>query len=281
MYIYIIMNAKRRNYRKRATKKSTRKTSRRPGVSKSVRTYVKKTIHRMAENKTIGSQLALAGNPTNASSNGWVTNNVYPLAFNDTTMICTQNNSQSGRIGNKVNVRKAVVSYILTPASYNATTNTEPKPIDVRVVIFSLKQEPVIGINGSISQFGSFYQNGSGSAGFANNLSDQQQAINRDNFCVYYDKKVKLGYSSMPGTGTNTAYQQFNNNDYKLNVMRKIDVTKYLSKTYGWNDSANRPHSGKQVYICFIPSSAVGTNIGATQQLFGIWYDMKIDYEDI
>lgn len=272
----------RRNYRKRTAKKtSTRKSSRRPAVSKSVRTYVKRTIHKMAENKTIGSSLNLPGNPTNAASSGWVVNNVYPLAFNDTTLICSQNVSQSGRIGNKVRIMKAQVKYILTPAPYNATTNSFPAPTEIRVFIFSFKNQPVEGVNGSINQFNGIFQNGSGSYTFTNTLADQIANFNTDYINVYYDKKHKLGYAAYEGSGSSVASQYYQNNDHKLNVKNTINCTKYLSKQYIWNDTALSPTNGKQVYIAFIPSLAQGNTIGSTQQLFNIWYDMKIDFEDM
>lgn len=272
------------NYRRRYPKKSvrkTRKSSRRPRVTKSVKRYVKRTIHRLAENKTIGSQLSLAGNPVNAASSGWVTNNVFPLTPNDTTMIISQNNSQQGRIGNKISIRKATLKYILVPTPYNATTNSTPQCVDIRVMIFSFKQDPVNGVNGNISQFSTLYQNGSSSSGFANTLSDQLQSFNTDDFHIYYDKQHKIGASNHTGTGQSAGSQYFANNDYKFNVMRKVSCAKYLSKQYGWNDSTTKPHSGKAVYVAFIPSLATGDQAGASQQYFKIWYDMKLDYEDL
>lgn len=276
------MNAPKRRYRKRTTK-TTKKSSRRPAtrVTTAVKSYVKKTIHKMAENKTIGSSLNLAGNPTNAATSGWVTNNVYPLAFNDTTLICSQSVSQQGRIGNKVRIMKARVQYILTPTPYNAATNSFPAPIEVRVFIFSFKNQPVEGVNGSINQFNGIFQNGSGSFSFSNTLADQLANFNSDYLNVYYDKKHKLGYAAYEGSGSSVASQYYQNNDHKLNVKNTINCTKYLSKQYIWNDTALKPTSGKQVYIAFIPSLAQGNSLGATQQLFNIWYDMKIDFEDM
>jgi len=272
----------KRAYRKRPAKaRRTRKSSRGPRVSKSVKSYVKNTIHRMAENKTIGSQLILQGNPVNAASSGWVTNNVYPLAFNDTTLVCAQSTSQSGRIANKVRIMKAQVKYILTPRIYDAVTNSSPAPIEVRVFIFSFKNQPVEGVNGSINQFNGIFQNGSGSFAFSNSLADQLANFNPDYLNVYYDRKHKLGYAAYEGTGSSITSQYHQNNDHKLNIKNTINVTNYLSKQYTWNDTAAKPTNGKQCYIAFIPSLAAGNSIGASQQLFNIWYDMKIDFEDM
>jgi len=271
---------RRRRYPKKSVRK-TRKSSRRSVVTKSVKRYVKRTIHKMAENKTVGSQLQLAGNPTNAASSGWVTNNVYPLTPNDTTLIISQSVSQSGRIANRIRIMKAQVKYILTPAPYNATTNSSPAPIEVRVFIFSFKNTPVEGVNGSINQFNGIFQNGSGSFSFSNTLADQLANFNPDYLNVYYDRKHKLGYAAYEGSGSSIASQYYQNNDHKLNIKNTVNVTKHLSKQYVWNDTALKPTSGKQCYIAFIPSLAQGNTIGATQQLFNIWYDMKIDFEDM
>jgi len=279
-YIYKMAKYAKRSYRKRS-KKSTRKSSRRPRVSKSVKSYVKKTIHRMAENKCISTALNLNGNFFNATSNGWVTNNVYPLTFDDTVLICSQNNTQSGRVGNKVRVVKSTTKFCLTANTSNGTFNLYPQPVDVRVFIFSLKQEPIIGLNGSVSQFSALFQNGNSSYGPSTYITDQIADFNKDNFVIHYDKMVKVGNASNTGGGAVASSAYFANNDYKLNVMRKINTTKMLSKIYGWNDSNANPHSGKAVYIAFLPSLASGAVGTAGQQLFQIWFNTKIEYEDM
>jgi len=272
----------KRAYRKRPAKaRRTRKSSRGPRVSKSVKSYVKNTIHRMAENKTISTALNLNANFFNATSNGWVTNNVYPMTFDDTVLICSQNNTQSGRVGNKVRVVKSTTKFCLTANAYNATTNLFPQPCDVRVFIFSLKQEPIIGLNGSVSQFGALFQNGNSSYGPGTYITDQIADFNKDNFVIHYDKMVKIGNSASTGTGGVAGSQYFQNNDYHVNVMRKINTTKMLSKIYGWNDSNANPHSGKAVYIAFLPSLASGAVATAGQQPFQIWFNQKIEYEDM
>jgi len=271
---------RRRRYPKKSVRK-TRKSSRRSAVTKSVKRYVKRTIHRMAENKTISTALNLNANFFNAASNGWVTNNVYPMTFDDTVLICSQNNTQSGRVGNKVRVVKSTTKFCLTANPYSATTNLFPQPVDVRVFIFSLKQEPIIGLNGSVSQFGALFQNGNSSYGPGTYITDQIADFNKDNFVIHYDKMVKVGNATSTGTGSVAGSQYFANNDYHQNVIRKINTTKMLSKIYGWNDSNANPHSGKAVYIAFLPSLASGAVATAGQQPFQIWFNTKIEYEDM
>jgi len=270
----------KRSYRKRA-KKSTRKSSRRPRVSKSIKRYVKRTIHSLAENKCVSTALNLNSNFFNAASNGWVTNNVFPLTPDDTVLTISQNNTQSGRVGNRIRVMKSTTKFCLTQNAYNATTNLFPQPCDVRVFVFSLKQEPIIGLNGSVSQFSSLFQNGNSSYGPSTYITDQIADFNKDNFTIHYDKMVKIGHSQATGTGGVAGSQYFANNDYKMNVMRKINTTKMISKTYGWNDSNANPHVGKAVYIAFLPSLASGSVATAGQQPFQIWFNTKIEYEDM
>lgn len=270
----------RRKYPKKSVRK-TRKSSRRCNVSKCVKSYVKKTIHRLAENKTIGSALTLPGNPTNAASSGWVTNNVYPLSPNDTTLAISQNASQSGRIANKIRIAKAVLKFVLVPRIYDAATNGFPQPIEVRMFIFSFKNQPVEGVNGSINQFTGLFQNGSGSVGLSNSMADQMNAFNSDVVNVVYQQTFKLGFAAYEGTASVPAAQYYQNNDFKLNVKKTLNVTKYLSKQYGFNDSAHKPTSGKAMYVAFIPTLSTGGSIGASQQMFQIWYDFKLDFEDM
>jgi hypothetical protein len=67
-----------------------------------------------------------------------------------------------------------------------------------------------------------------------NNLNDILSPINLDMFTVYYDRTCKLGYSGSysPSIQANNSsnYQYYLNNDYKLNEMKKINITKYLPK---------------------------------------------------
>lgn len=272
----------KRAYRKRPAKaRRTRKSSRGPRVSKSVKSYVKNTIHRMAENKTISTTLNLPANYYNAPSSGWVTNNVFPLAFNDTVLICSQNNSQSGRVANRVRVVKSMTKFALTFLPYNATTNTTPQPVDIRVFIFSLKKTPNSNLTGSTNQFGGLFQNGSASSPPSTYVSDMLQDFNKDEFIIYYDKIFKLGNASNTGTGADAGRAYFATNDYKYNILRKINTTKMLSKQYGWNDASTSPTSGKQVFIAFLPAMASGDIGGTTKQSFQIWYQQNISYEDM
>jgi len=272
----------KRAYRKRPAKaRRTRKSSRGPRVTSSVKRYVKNTIHRMAENKCVSTALNLNANFFNAPSNGWVTNNVFPLTPDDTVLTISQNNTQSGRSGNRVRVVKSSTKFCLTQNAYNATTNLFPQPCNVRVFIFSLKQEPIIGLNGSVSQFGALFQNGNSSYGPGTYITDQLADFNKDQFIIHYDKMVKIGNSQATGTGSAANTQFFANNEYSLNVMRKINTTKMISKIYGWNDSNANPHIGKAVYIAFLPSYASGALGGSTQQPFQIWFNQKIEYEDM
>lgn len=270
----------KRSYRKRV-KRTTRKSSRRPRVSKSVKRYVKRTIHRLAENKTIGSSLNLPGNPTNAASSGWVTNNVYPLTPNDTTLVISQSVSQAGRIANKIRIANAVLKFVLVPRVYDAATNGFPQPIEVRMFIFNFKNQPVEGVNGSINQFNGLFQNGSGAVGLSNSMADQMYAFNPDVVNVVHQQTFKLGFAAYEGTASVPAAQYYQNNDFKFNIKKTINCTKYLSKQYGFNDTALKPTSGKAMYVAFIPTLSTGGSIGASQQMFQIWYDYKLDWEDM
>lgn len=82
--------------------------------------------------------------------------------------------------------------------------------------------------------------------------------VNRNQFQIFYDKVVKLGYATAEGTGNNAGQQYFANNDYKFNIMRKINITKMLAKTYGYNDSTTDPSSGRALFIWFFYANADG-----------------------
>lgn len=273
------MNGKRRNYRKRpATKKTLRKSSRRPRVTTAVKRYVKRAIHSNIENKLLNWNYNGALLPYNAPTSSWLAYNVHALYPNSTTLSCTQGTGQSNRIGNSIKIQKGMLKFVISPKIYNATTNPFPQPYDIRVMIGYVKNSPVTGP--SFTDFSELFQSGNTFNGPTTTLSDMIQQVNSNSFGILYDKVIKVGSASSTGTGGVAGWQYMANNDYKFNVVRKINITKYLTKTYQFNDTNNNPKSGRALFVWYLPSQAIGESAVSTYQPLNIYTSVDLQYED-
>jgi len=251
---------KRRAYNKKRPKSTKKRSTKRRGVSAAVKQYVSRTIKVASENKVVN--WSYDGNLYNFNAQGslWYTYNFFQISPNNSNLQIPQGTGQGNRIGNQIKSVKAVLKFAITPLPYNTLYNNTPIPQNIRVVIFSSKPHPV-----QLPPFTNFqnylFQNGNVSQGPINNLMDQISEFNKDEFTIHYDKMVKVGYhgnNGGAGSGGSPINQYLVNNDYKLNIMRSINYTKYLPKLYTYNDSPSVPSGGRSVYVMFIKSNANG-----------------------
>jgi len=273
---------KRRNYRKKpATKKRVYK--KRAPVSSAVKQYVSRSIKVASENKIVNWNYFGDLYNFNASASQWYTYNFHQISPNSTNLAIAQSVAQNGRVGNQVKTVRGMLKFIISPLPYSAVSNATLYPSNIRIVIFSSKPHPV-----QLPPFTNFqnhlFQNGSTSQGpVSNSLLDQLSDINKDMFTVYYDKSVKLGYAGInggAGSGGSAGTQYFVNNDFKLNIMRKINVTKYLQRLYTYNDNTNNPTSGRSLYIMFLQNNADGTAQVGSQIQNKISMSMDYNFEE-
>lgn len=230
-----------RKYKKRNTyaKKGKARKPRNKGLVK----LIKKVIHKTAETKLASSEMVIGFGNNQQSP----TMNVRTLSPSSAYMPIIQGPSQDERIGNRIQTKSVILRYILHALPYNATTNTAPCPIDVVMWIGRLKRS----IDSPTSaNFSNFLQYGSASVAPVGDLSDINGVINKDYFTV--DKKIvhKIGFADYGGTGVNVGAQSYANNDYKYNVVRKVNLTKCFAKTYVFNDADNDPQNSR-TYIWF------------------------------
>lgn len=218
-----------------STKKtSTRKTiSRKPRVSAGIKKYVKAAIHREIEDKNS----LLVQNVVTVSPYSQNTNMVSATCL--PTINMSQGVGQSGRIGNTVRTRRLTFSFILYPNPYDILLNSVPKPQDVLIFLGKIKgqkdRQPVA------SDFTKLWQNGNTSVVPYSDLRDMTAEVNRDYFTVYKIMRFKVCHSSIGGSGSTASNQFFANNDYKYNVIRKMNITKYCPKILKFNDTTLSP----------------------------------------
>lgn len=264
----------KRTMRRYGKKRTNRKKSA-PKVSRNIRKYVKKEIHKNIENKIVSINQTLAfGNVTESPDL-----NLYPvLPYSGYTTI-PQGVTQGGRVGNRCRVMKVLLRYVLHPIAYDAIVNPNPVPTEVQMFLVRLKQSQ--GLLPNTGNIASIVQLGGSSVSLSGNLSDI--AINTWNKDLFSEVKTwthKLGYASATGTGAVAGAQYYSNNDFKLNVIKRMDITKYVAKYMVFDDSGST-HLGKNIFFGFqcVNAGSMGI-LGSTITPARITYWIDIHYED-
>lgn len=259
---------KRRNYRKRSTVPKKRTYKKRSIVSNTIKRYVKRTIHSNIENKT---------EQTLSSSNV-----VTSYAVNSSLFVVScipysgisQGLGAGDRIGNVIRTRKTMFNYCLRPNAYSASLNPNPTPQEVIIMFGKVKnsraQQPIS------TDFSKLFQAGDSYHAPYSNLLDLLQDVNKDWFTVYKVVKHKIGNATY-STGA-TASQLFSNNDFKLNVVRRLNITKFMPKIVKFNDTTAQP-TNDGLWMWAMCVNADGT-ASATQYPCYMDYTLNYEYED-
>jgi len=255
---------KRRNYAKKA------KVAK---VSTAVKTYVSRALSRTIENKSVqvngGFQFGNVLESPDFSP--------YPMAPSASYWTISQGVGAGARIGNAVKVKKVTLNYILRPTPYDAFSNVNPCPAEVQLMLGYVKQRPSeIPTNLDILRL---YQNGSGISGPVGTLRDIITPINNDYWTIKKRWTHKVGFSINDGTGGLAGQQYFANNDFKMNIKRSINITKYLPSHFRFDDTA-APTTTKNLFLLMTAVQANGSGGGAAQQFAAIEFWVDCIYED-
>lgn len=193
-----------------------------------------------------------------------------------------QGSGQGDRLGNRIKIKKALLKFQICEVAYDATLNNEPCPIDIRLVIFNTKSNYPFGSALMGTLLSQFFQNGDSTSTITSLPSDIMKPLNKDSMVVFHDKFYKLGPAVLSAnTAHQAGYDNFANNDYRLQVSDEIDVTAAMAKFCSWNDTVTIPTS-KYLYAVFLPSkytpgiSTFGANEVPMVQTLGI----DIDFQD-
>lgn len=262
---------KRRFYRKRkaAVKKAPYKR-RSALISAPVKRYINKTIHRNIENKT---EQTLSGN--NTINSYAVNSSLFCISCIPYTAI-NQGVGGGDRIGNTIKTRRVFFNYVLRPSEYSATLNPQPQPQDVIIMFGKVKNSrPQQPIN---TDFAKLWQAGDSSHAPYSTGLDLIQDVNKDWFTVYKVLRHKVGYQYAATAGMSPTHEYYANNDYKFNVIRRLNITKYVPKTIKFNDSTAQPTNDGLWMWAF----CVNADGGFSQTLSPILmdYTLNFDYED-
>jgi hypothetical protein len=260
-------NRRRKPLRKRAA--GARKSS----VSAGVKDYVKRAIHTTVENKCV--QINASGPFGNVNESPDF--NAYPMCPLTGFWTINQGVGQGARIGNIIKTRKVYLNYVLRPLPYSATTNPQPNPCEVQLMLGYVKNTPCFNpVSGDISFL---FQSGSSSAGPIGTLRDIVSVINKDYWVIKKRWTHKVGYAAMEGTGANPGNQFQANNDFKLNHVARIDITKHIPKTHVFNDGSSSTNT-RNLFLMYYAVAADGGTYGANGQVANIEFWIDFHYED-
>lgn len=205
----------------------------------------------------------------------------------------TQGAGQSQRTGNKITccslklrIALSPIGIVNDPATGNMST---AQPMYIRMVMFYDKKNP----NDTPTPFanGDFFEQstGYGYTGFTNTIADTLMPINTSRYHVYKQKFFKVGFQTLMQKNSNLAGATtagdangwLSNNDFKSFSSRTIDLTKYVPKTWTFNDQQTGANFLKGVYIMFITTGAFYSNPNADLCLTThLWSALNLKYVD-
>lgn len=270
---------RRKTYRRKTQKRTykrksyARKTLKREPIKKIVRREIARNI----ENKT-SQYYDGGGGLYTIPSAAFSAANIHPLgptsAFGP---IINQGTGQGARVGNRIKTKKLVVKGTLTPFSQNASTNTNPKPVQVKMWILYDKLDPTAEPDPKIA--GDFFQLGGSSKSFANDLTDLWAPVNTDRYRILTTRTFKLGYSVYTANTAAGNSNQYANNDYPLSHNFSIDCTKYYPMDVRFNDNNSVPTT-RGLFMMFAYVAADGQALAADQLMVKLQYMQDYQYED-
>lgn len=264
----------RKYYKRRGLRSRPRRSNlRRKKVSKVVKRYVKRAIHRNVENKEImdywsNMTIQTLSSGTNVGNN---CRQLLPLP--------AQGVDNHQRIGNAIRVVKGVIKGHINIKPYNASTNPLGTPLLGKIWLFRdfnfAGTFPIQ--NGSyVDYFNNFFKGNATQLPFQANPLDMSLPINDDNFRLLATKSFKIGASNATATGQVGSSGYFDNSP--MTVPFYFNWGKYCKKQIKFQDSGSYP-TNENCYIVVQVVRADGADSGSYQM--AEWHAVNtIRYED-
>ena len=263
---------RRRNLRKRVARKRTR-APKKSTLSTSVKKYVKSAISSEIENKSVQvNQQISFGNYAESPDF-----NAFPMCPQTGYWTIGQSVQAGSRLGNKIKIKSVYLSYVLRPNEYINPFNLTPTPSLVLMYLGYVKNAP--SFVPAAADFLNFFQAGSSVQAPFGTLKDSVAVINKDYWVIKKKWSHKIGFASNDGTGSSATGQYYANNDYKLNAVKRLDITKYCNKTCTFNDGAGGVLN-RNLYFMFEAVAANGAATSATTLPVNIDYWIDLTFED-
>jgi len=257
-------------YKKRGYKK---RTYTKPKVSLAVKKYVKSTLSRNIEDKCVQVNFGASFGNILESTNM----NMYPMLPYLGYMSIPQGVTQGTRIGNQIRIKKLMLNYVLRPTNYDAVFNPSLLPSHIDMFLGYVNDVP--GLIPTNTDLTSLFQSGASSIAPVGTLRDLISVVNTDYWTIKKRWQHKLGFSANNGTGGSVAGQYYQNNDFKLNIVKKLDITKFVHKNLKFNDGT-QTIQGDNLYFFYQAVAANGVAYAATTLPCNIEFWIDIKFED-
>lgn len=214
------------------------KLARKGAGSTAIINTVKRIMNAGQEKKTICFVQSFPNVPNIRGTTTSLTGNYQVVTPSNSTSgyNITQGVNNAQRIGNRVKTKSLIVNYTIAPNGYNATSNPNPQPQIVIIYFVKSKINPAGDLTFS-QVLTQFFENGPTMTGLSGYLMDLNRKICPDTFTYLTHRVHKIGYGQNSATGAMPNYANQANNDFKLFVNGKVNLTKYCPKTIRWDDN--------------------------------------------
>lgn len=244
---------KRSNNRRRPLRRRFARRARGGRVSRASRVSVKRAVKlemaRQIETKTVMLNPALRSLYYVASAN-WPANNVISLSYGGNLQVL-QGAGNGQRIGNRIRHKSLTFNFVMRPRLYDVVNNTNPVPLMIRMVLFYERAAPTDDPNPTSD----FFDLNNTATSIKGDPTDMIATFNTDKYRILAEKRFKLGPAQAILGPSGTTAPLYANNDYKLNIVHRWDVSKYLPKLVRYNDDSGFPSSrGVWCAIMLVPA---------------------------
>lgn len=267
--------AYRRFYRSKKGSRKPRAYKKRTAPKvKFVKRVVKQVLSRNMETKI--KEYAFSDNLLPYAVSALYTNSVIPITPYPSYLSIDQGVGQAQRIGNTIRTKRLVLRGYIAPVAYHATINPNPRPVIVKLVFCTSKDNRTTLDTtslGNFFQYNNSYQSPSG------NMFDMVRSFNTDSWIIHKVLTFKVAPAVCNGTGANAAAQNFANNDFKYSNNFTIDLTKYCSKILKFEDTIGYPMNPiiQMVPLVACPNDST---FGAAEVPAALTYNITYTYTD-
>jgi len=267
-------------YRKRSKRPAKRaykrKSAKRAGKRPALKKMIRREIARNIENKTVqyfnyDKRLYIPGNVS------FITDNIFPVGVDPAAIVIPAGTGQGARIGNVVKTKRLMFRGTIVPLPYDSTFNPAPQPAQVKMYIFYDKTAPTTVPNPIAAN--DFFQNGSSTKGFQNDLVDMWSPVNKDRYRILATKTCKIGCAAYEGSGNSSLNSFFANNDFKYNFNFSFNLTKHVPQMVKFNDGTAVPTT-RGIFCMVQYVAASGSLFPTAWYTLGMQYMLDYQYED-
>lgn len=276
---------KKRTYRKkRPTKRRVYK--RRYARKSSITKVVKRVLSKQVEVKECFSASSVSPASISLTSSTAV-GNMFICSPNSASstigyLSIPQGDGNGQRVGNRIRTKSLVMKYILTQTAQSVATNPIPQPLEVMIYWFKVKVTPqdVPTINNLRGANANFFEYGNSSIGFDGTLFDVLHKINPDRYTYLCHRRHKLGYQSN-NVNNNPSYANSHNNDFKMNIVSTVNLTKYCPKEILYDDLSTSTTTSPYIFCLVQPIAATNTILGPTILPMTMAFELQYRYTDM